>query len=90
VNKKRNKNSEKRREARKRTKAIKRKAQLRSKSPRPIPLPYPFENLSARKLSEVVLEFAEPLTSPVEGSEGEERAIRLSISLWNASLLPKQ
>jgi len=90
VNKQRNRNSEKRREARKRRKAIKRKAQLLSKSPEPIPLPYPFENASTRKLSEVVLEFAEPLTRAVEGLESEERAIRLSISLWNASLLPKQ
>jgi len=90
VNKQRNRNSEKRREARKRRKAIKRKAQLLSKSPEPILLPYPVENVSTRKLSEVVLEFAEPLTRAVEGLESEERAIRLSISLWNASLLPKQ
>ena len=51
---------------------------------------HPLEYVSARKLSEVVLEFAEPLTNEVKGTEVEEKAIRMSVTLWNASLLPKQ
>jgi len=90
VNKQKNRNTEKRREAKKRRKSIKRKAQVRSKSLGNIQAQDPLEYVSARKLSEVVLEFAEPLTNPAEGTEGEEKAIRMSVTLWNASLLPKQ
>ena len=63
---------------------------MRSKFTGNIQAQHPLEYASARKLSEVVLEFAEPLTDAVEGTEGEEKAIRMSITLWNASLLPKQ
>ncbi|WP_300455414.1 hypothetical protein [Desulfobacula sp.] len=45
---------------------------------------------SARKLSEVVLEFAEPLIDAADGTVDEEKAIRMLITLWNASLLAKQ
>lgn len=88
MNKQKNRSSEKRREARKRIKALKRKAQVRSKSLGNIQTQHPLENISARKLSEVVLEFAEPLTNAVEGTEDEEKAINMSILFWNASLLP--
>ncbi len=90
MSKQKNKNSKKNREAKKRKKAIKRKAKIRSMSSGNTQSQYPFEYPSARKLSEVVLEFAEPLIDAVEGTEGEEKAIRMSIPLWNASLLPKQ
>ena len=90
MNKQKNKNSEKRREAKKRRRAINKKAQVRPKSLDNIQTQHPLEYASARKLSEVVLEFAEPLTNAVEGTEGEEQAIRMSITLWNTSLLPKQ
>ena len=90
MNKRKNQNSEKRREAKKRRTAIKRKAQVRSKPSDNIQTQHPHEYVSARKLSEVVLEFAEPLMNASEGIEGEEKAIRMSITLWNVSLLPKQ
>jgi acyl carrier protein phosphodiesterase len=88
VSKQKNKNSKKSREAKKRKRAIKRKVQIRSMSSGNIQAQHPLEYTS--KLSEVVLKFAEPLTDAVEGTEGEEKAIRMSITLWNASLLPKQ
>ena len=66
------------------------KSLVRSKSISNVKTQHPFEYVTARKLSEVVLEFAEPLTNGVEGIDGEERAIRLSVILWNASLLPTQ
>lgn len=90
MNKQKNRNTEKRREAKKRRKSVKRKAQVRSKFLGNIQAQHPLGYVSERKLSEVVLEFAEPLTNAVEGTEGEEKAIRMSVTLWNASLLPKQ
>ena len=87
---KKNKNSKKNREAKKHKRAVKRKVQRRSKFKGNMQAQHPFEYTSARKLSEVVLEFAEPLTDAVEGAEGEEKAIKMSIILWNASLFPKQ
>ena len=80
----------KRREAKRRRKAIKRKAQASTATLRSIQADYPTEYVSANKLSEVILEYAEPLTNVADGSEVEERAIRMSVTLWNASLLPKQ
>ena len=74
MNKQKNRNSEKRREATKHRKAIKRKAQVRSKYLGNVQAQHPLEYVSARKLSEVVLEFAEPLTNAVEWTEGEEKA----------------
>lgn len=67
MNKQKNRNSEKRREAKKRRKAINRKANVRSRSEGSIQTQHPIEYVSARKLSEVVIEFAEPLTNAVEG-----------------------
>jgi len=90
VNKQKNIISEKRREATQRRKAMKRKADVRSKSQGNTQPQHPLEYVSERKLSEVVLEFAEPLINVVEGTEGEEKAIRMSVTLWNSSLLPKQ
>ena len=88
--KRKNKDAAKRREANKRRKAIKRKAQASTATLRNIQMDYPTEYVSANKLSEVILEYAEPLTNVAEGIEVEERAIRMSVTLWNASLLPKQ
>lgn len=79
-----NKNAAKRREQKKRKKVKKRKEKLRSKTSRSIPTEY----VSKNKLSEAVLEYAEPLTNAA--GENEEKAIRLSVTFWNASLLPKQ
>ena len=79
-----NKNTAKRREQKKRKKVKKRKEKLRSKTSRSIPTEY----VSKNKLSEAVLEYAEPLTNAA--GENEEKAIRLSVTFWNASLLPKQ
>ena len=85
-----NKDAAKRREAKRRRKAIKRKAQASTATLRTIQTEYPTEYVSANKLSEVILEYAEPLMNVADGSELEERAIRMSVTLWNASLLPKQ
>jgi len=90
VSNRKSKDAAKRREAKKRRKAIKRKAQASTATLRNIQTDYPTEYVSANKLSEVILEYAEPLTNVADGSEVEERAIRMSITLWNASLLPKQ
>ena len=85
-----NKDAANRREAKKRRKAIKRKAQASTATLRNIQTDYPTEYVSANKLSEVILDYAEPLTNVADGIEVEERAIRMSVTLWNASLLPKQ
>ena len=85
-----NKDAANRREAKKRRKAIKRKAQASNATLSSIQADYPTEYVSANKLSEIILEYAEPLTNVADGSELEERAIRMSVTLWNASLLPKQ
>jgi hypothetical protein len=90
VSNRKSKDAAKRREAKKRRKAIKRKAQASTVTLRNIQMDYPTEYVSANKLSEVILEYAEPLTNVADGSELEERAIRMSVTLWNASLLPKQ
>jgi hypothetical protein len=84
MGKRTNKNTTKRREQKKRRKVIKRKEKLRSKIARSIPTEY----IPKNKLSETVLEYAEPLTNAA--GENEEKAIRFSVTLWNASLLPKQ
>lgn len=45
--------------------------------------------LSGRpKLSEVIWEFAEPLTDAAVGAEGQKRAAEIAIVCWNAALLP--
>ena len=79
-----NKDAAKRREAKKRRKAIQRKGQVHSKTVRSIPVEY----ISTNKLSGVVLDYAEPLINAA--GDNEEKAIRFSVTLWNASLLPKQ
>ena len=90
MSKQKKKNSEKRRLAKKRRSAINRKAQVRSKSLANEQTQFPLGNISARKLSEVVLEFGEPLINEVKGTESEESAIKMSVIFWNASLLPQQ
>jgi hypothetical protein len=90
VAKRKNKDAAKHREAKKRRKAIQRKAQVSTATLRNIQTDYPTEYVSANKLSAVILEYAEPLINVADESELEERAIRMSITLWNASLLPKQ
>lgn len=50
---------------------------------------YPTEYTSANKLSEVILDYAEPLINAAGGNEGEVKAISMSIIFWNASLFPK-
>jgi hypothetical protein len=80
----------KREEKKKRRKATKRKARVRSHSLGNIQIQRRLDNASTRKLSEVVLEIAEPLTKTVEGTEDEANAIRMSVTLWNVSLLSKQ
>ena len=94
MSKRKNKDAVNRRAAKKSRKAIKRKAQVSTATLRNIqteyPIEYPAEYVSANKLSEVILEYAEALTNVADRKEVEERAIRMSITLWNASLLPKQ
>ena len=90
MKKQKKKNSQKNREAKKHKRAISRKAQLRSKTSVNLQAQHLFDSASARKLSEVVLEFAGPLIDAAEGTVDEEKAIRISITFWNASLLPKQ
>ena len=84
-----NKDAAKRREAKKAKKAIKRKAQVRTTTLQNIQTEYETEYVSASKLSEVILDYAKPLTDAADGSEIEEKAIRMSVTLWNASLFPK-
>ena len=84
MGKRTNKNAAKRRAQKNQRKVKKRKEKLCSKIARFIPTEY----VSKNKLSEVVLEYAEPLTNAA--GENEEKAIRFSVTLWNASLLPKQ
>ena len=86
--KRKNKDAAKRREANKRRKAIKRKAQISAAILSNIQTEYSTDYVTTNKLSEVILEYAEPLIDVADGSEVEERAIRMSITLWNASLFP--
>ena len=41
------------------------------------------------KMSEVILDFAEPLLENVEGNEGTEKTMCMAILVWNISLMPK-
>ena len=88
--KRKNKDAAKRREANKRRKAIKRNAQVSAATVSNIKAEYSTEYVTTNKLSEVILEYAEPLINVADESEVEERAIRMSRTLWNASLFPKQ
>jgi hypothetical protein len=90
VSKQKIKKSKKSRDTQKNKKTIKRKSKISAKSSSYKRVPHLLEYASARRISEVVLEFAEPLTAVVDDVEGEEKAIRLSIILWNVSLLSKQ
>ena len=88
--KRKNQGAEKRREAKKRKNSIKRKAQVRSATMRDIQTEYPTEYLSVNKLSEVILDYAEPLLRGIDDYQKEIKAIGISITFWNVSLLPKQ
>ena len=85
-----NKDAAKRKEAKKIRKVIKRKAQVRATYLHNTHTEYTTEYVSASKLSKVILDYAKPLTDTADGSEVEERAIRMSVTLWNASLFPKE
>jgi len=73
----------------KRKKSQKRKSQLRSKMPQKNLSQIPLESIKSSKLSEAVLEYAEPLLNHANQGKEEENAIKISILFWNASLLPK-
>ncbi|MGB5215367.1 MAG: hypothetical protein WBN88_17180, partial [Anderseniella sp.] len=73
--KRKNKDTAKRREANKRRKAIKRKAQVSAATVSNIKAEYSTEYVTTNKLSEVILEYAEPLINVADDSEVEERAI---------------
>ena len=88
--KRKNQDAAKRREAKKRRNTIKRKAQVRTATLHNIQAEYPAEYLSVKKLSEVILDYAEPLIKETDERQGQENAILMSITIWNASLLPKQ
>lgn len=79
-----NKDVAKRREARKRNKAVKRKTQVRAASRRHIETEYPLEYYGP-KLSETIIDYAEPLMDDL----GVEHAINVSILFWNMSLIEK-
>jgi hypothetical protein len=87
--KRKNRAIAKRREVKKRRKAIVRKAQVRTATLRNIQTDFPTEYIFANKLSEVILDYANPLTNAAGDNQGKEKAIRLSLIFWNASLLPK-
>ena len=42
------------------------------------------------KMSEVILEFAEPLLDQCKGEKSEQTATALAIMIWNLSLLPEK
>lgn len=86
---KKNKTILKKIEKNKRKKSQKRKSQLRSNIPQKTQSHIPLNSIEKRKLSEVVLEYAEPLSNRANNVKEEENAIRISILFWNASLLPK-
>ncbi len=41
------------------------------------------------KMSDVILDFAQPLLDVARGFEAEEKAVKLAILAWNLSLLPE-
>ncbi|MDQ7001613.1 MAG: hypothetical protein Q9N02_02850 [Ghiorsea sp.] len=83
-----NKQINKRRAANKRKKTLKRKMTLRTKFMHEDIIPQ--HKVSKNKLSEVILDYAEPLTNDVDGLDEESKAISMSIIFWNASLMGKQ
>jgi hypothetical protein len=89
---KRNKDSLKRREEKRRRKSVARKAQartLRSNSGGPSGLSeFELEYASLPKLSAVIWDYAAPLLNEARGPIALENAAALSILCWNAALLP--
>jgi peptide methionine sulfoxide reductase MsrA len=79
VVKRKNIDAANRREAKKRRKAIKRKAQASTATLRNIQTEYPTEYVSANKISEVILEYAEPLTNDLQSATVGTQAAR---STW--------
>ena len=92
MNKQKSQQSKKRRDAAKRRKALKRKPQRAVAKPsRDTKIRLTNRStLSQRKLSEVLLEFAEPMIEATDDITSEEDAVRMSITLWNASLQSKE
>ena len=88
--KRKNKDAAKRREAKRREKAITRKAKSRASTQRNIQPEYFVESVPVRKISEVVIDYAEPLLNLAEEGEAKKRAIAIAILLWNISFLPEQ
>ena len=88
--KRKNKDAAKRRESKKVAKAIRRKTQVRTTTLQNTQTEYESEYVSASKLSEEILDYAEPLTDTADGSEIEEKAIIISVMFWNASLFSKE
>jgi hypothetical protein len=89
---KRNKDSLKRREEKRRTKSVARKTQarsLRSNCGRgPGLSEFELEYGALPKLSAVIWDYAEPLLNEARGPTARENAAALSMFCWNASLLP--
>ncbi len=92
MSKQNKKNQTKRRQAKKSRKIKQRKQKkcLPVMSKFKSEIEYPLKYFYPKKLSEVILEYAEPLIDAAYEKKEEENAIRLGVTLWNASLLPKQ
>ena len=50
----------------------------------------PQQSFHARKMSEVILDFAEPLLDAIDDDEFFENAINCAVACWNLSFLPEK
>ena len=50
----------------------------------------PQQSFHARKMSEVILDFAEPLLDALDDDELFEKAISCAVACWNLSFLPEK
>ena len=50
----------------------------------------PKQSFPARKMSEVILDFAEPLLDDIDDEELFENAINCAVACWNLSFLPEK
>jgi len=50
----------------------------------------PQQSFHARKMSEVILDFAEPLLDAIDDDELFEKAISCAVACWNLSFLPEK
>jgi hypothetical protein len=87
-----NKDTLKRREAKKHRKSVSRKVQTRAANhrERSARSSVAFEDYrpALPKLSAVILDYAKPLTDGLDNTTGQRNAIALAVMSWNASLLP--